>query len=96
MIIMDITIIYALFIIAYAVLIFLGSTYLEESNLLRNKGKRKKVDQAKKWFSFFIFSFLYAILIYASFYVHYLIVISLLLYATLLFFIAYSIKRLYK
>jgi len=93
MIIMSIIIIYILFIISYAVLIFLGSTYLEESNYLRNKGRRKKVDHSKKWFSILIFGFLYGILIYASFYVHYTILVSLLLYSTLLFFIAYSIKK---
>ncbi|MDD2490426.1 MAG: hypothetical protein PHY26_04170 [Bacilli bacterium] len=90
---MNITIIYILFVISYAILIYLGSVYLEESNYLRNKGRKKKIDHSKKWFSILIFGFLYGILIYASFYVHYVTLIILLLASTLLFFIAHFIKK---
>ena len=90
---MSITITYILFVIVYAILIFLGFSLLEDSNVLKNKGKRKKVNKHKKWFSYFIFIFLYAILIINSFFTYYLIVISLLLYSTLLFFIMFSIKK---
>jgi hypothetical protein len=90
---MNITIIYILFVISHAILIYLGSVYLEESNYLRNKGRKKKIDHSKKWFSILIFGFLYGILIYASFYVHYVTLIILLLASTLLFFIAHFIKK---
>lgn len=90
---MGLTLIYILFVIVYSILIYLGFSLLEDSNVLKNKGKRKKVNVSKKYFGIFIFIFLYVILIVNSYYMHHLVVIALLLYSTLLFFIMFAVKR---
>jgi hypothetical protein len=89
---MNITTVYVLFIIVYALLIYLGFTLLEDSKILL-KSKRKKINYTKKYLSFGVFVFLYVILIINIMYINYWIVIALLMYSTLLFFIMFSVKK---